>query len=304
MTAEPEHMQRLPVDVTVSEAPRPSLDQLHESDEQELYEMAMAVVETGAADSELAAAVARHRRRGVIAEEAAFFGGLLSALKNYFTNTRTVDGARRRARWRWPLFLLGCPDIADAELSAGFTRETNRSSSWSLELFGAGLEHKGNVSVSDSFKVSAEPGQHRLLFVEQDVDIIELEVQRGGRVIGRGRRLAVIPGHQLMGVTDLPGLPPWATVAQPPIQVIDARGAKAQPGQEWSRQESRSSEYNLVLGGDLAPVKLGVTLGYQLTTTVALEAKLPGGATWQIARPAECAGIIVVAAEPPAKSDG
>ena len=52
------------------------------------------------------------------------------------------------------------------------------------------------------------------------------------------------------------------------------------------------------------PVKLGVTLGYQLTTTVALEAKLPGGATWQIARPAECAGIIVVAAEPPAKSDG
>ena len=45
-----------------------------------------------------------------------------------------------------------------------------------------------------------------------------------------------------------------------------------------------------------SPVKLGVTLGYQLTTTVALEAKLPGGATWQIARPAECAGIIVVAA--------
>lgn len=295
MSDEPEQMQRLDLNVLVSDERRPALASLQESDEQELYEMAMAVVETGAADDELEVAVARHRR-SILGEEAAFFGGLWSALTNYLTNTRTVDGGRRRERWRWPLFLLGCPDVADAELSAGFTRESNRSSSWSLELFGAGLEHKGNVSVSDSFKVSAEPGQHRLLFVEQDVDIIELEVQRGGRVISRGQRLAVIAGHQSVGVTDLPARPTWASLARPLMETIDARGAKAQPGQEWSRQETRSSEYNVVLGGDLAPVKLGVTLGYQLTTTVALEAKLPGGATWQIARPAECAGIIVVAA--------
>jgi hypothetical protein len=291
----PDRIQTLDLAVTVREEARTPLAGLRETDDGELYELARAAVETGAADADLAAALDAHRGR--LRGEEATFGGLWDALKAFFAGTRTVDGARRRDRWRWPVFLLGCPDAADAALEAGFTTESTRSSSWSLELFGAGLERKGNVSVSDSFRVRAEPGQHRLLFLEQDVDVVELEVRRGDRVIRSGQRLEIVPGRQSVGVIDLPALPSWASVARPPMTVLDFRGAAATPAQEWARQETRSSEYSLVLGGDLAPVKLGATLGYQLTTTVALEARLPGGHGWEVARPAECAGVIVAASD-------
>lgn len=278
--------------VEVAEVARPATG-VPPTDDEACYQLAMAAIATGAADDELMAAMERHRRGG---GEEGLFGTLGEALARLFSRTRTVERGRTAARWRWPLFLIGAPPIDGAELEVSVSTESERSHGWSLQLFGVGVERKTTVSVSDSFRLEAHAGQTRLWFVEHDVDVIELEVQRGGKAVGTGRRVE-LTGGRAVGVADLDGWPAWAGALEP-IESLRYRDVRGSPAPEWNQSENRTTESGLVLGGDLKPLELGATGSYQLSRSIALRASLPGGHDWELARPGVCPGIVARAATP------
>lgn len=279
--------------VSVVQEARPAIEQVRVDDDQASYQLAMAAVATGAADDELMKALARHRGDG---GEEGLFSTLGEAVKALFARTRTVERKRERARWRWPLFLLGAPAVDGAELEVSVSEERSRAHGWSLELFGAGVERKATVSVSDSFKLEAHAGQTRLWFIEHDVDVVDLEIQRGGKPVGEGQRIELV-GGRAVGVADLDAWPAWASSLEV-IEALRYREVRASPAPEWNQTERRSGEYELVLGVDLKPLRLGATGSYQLSRSVELRASLPGGHDWELSRPTVCPGIAARAAGP------
>jgi hypothetical protein len=247
-------------------------------------ELAYSAVATGVATPEIA------QRLAAPEEREGDGTGLWQAIKNWLTGTRISEGQRRRAHWRWPLFVLSCPDVPDATTDLVFSRANAEGESWKLKLFGAGIERKTTMTITDTFSGTANPGQCRLLFVGSDVDIIELVTT--GDVVSRGSRLEIVEGTTVIGWVDLPRQPAWTRPTSRFIS-LDYSWADASSRQVWRSERAYSLMSDLVLAPELSPVEVGPALSYQASTTVALQAALPGGVRWSMDTPTRCAGLVV-----------
>jgi hypothetical protein len=217
---------------------------------------------------------------------------LWSAVVRFLTNTRIEERNRERHRWRWPLFVLTCPPVPDAETQVLLDAKEDKELAWKLKLFGCGFENKTTLSVSDRILGIAAPGQTRLLFAEADVEVVDFDVVRFGKA-SSGRRIEIIPGNDAVGWADLPATPAWLTPANAMTSLL-YRSTQVASKQQWVREESYANNFELVIGPSFDPVELGATLAYQLTTTVTLTVALPGGGDWDVCKVERCAGMTVV----------
>jgi hypothetical protein len=225
-------------------------------------------------------------------EETSEEGGWAS-FKRFLTGTSLAEGSRTRQRMRWPLFFLGCPAADGAELEVAFAAETTRARGWNLRLFGSGFDRVTSISVADTHQATAGAGEQRLVFLDQDVDVVHYALLRHGHPPIEGSRLEIVAGTEAVGVLDLgAALWAWRAPAKTVLR-LPYRGAAAASRQEWTREQVIAQTSDLILGLDSGAISIGRTLSYQMITTVTLRAALPGGVDWDVLGLDRCPGIVV-----------